>query len=177
MFLINIFLKFCLDIKPAVVIEKPEIEAYCEEPIPTAVEKNTADACISTSPIPFMDKECQANYEPQAEQTKNENDQLKMENQCTNDSKSTQTKPKTVRDSACSPVPPRVTKSKLINVKLDTKTNCNGCQCTKNTANVTSYSSIKFYTTIALAGLFSFLVAVTQFSPEIHKTYPRPPPL
>lgn len=173
-FLINFI---CLDIKSAVVIEKPEIEAFGEEPIPAAVEKSTVDACISTSPIPFMDKECQANYEPQAESNKNEIDQLKMEIKSISDSKSTQTKRKIVRDSACSPEPPRAAKSKFISAKLESGKVCNGCHCTKNTANASSYSSIKFYTTLALAGLFSFIVAVTQFSPEIHKTYPRPPPL
>ncbi|KAF7488675.1 hypothetical protein SSS_05432, partial [Sarcoptes scabiei] len=46
-----------------------------------------------------------------------------------------------------------------------------------SSSSSSSYSSIKLYTSIALAGLISFLIAVTQFSPEIHKSYSRPPPL
>nr|XP_027196214.1 uncharacterized protein DDB_G0286591-like [Dermatophagoides pteronyssinus] len=237
------------DQKPAVVIEKPEIEEQLQQQPSSmlnvvAVEK--ADACTATSPIPFLDKECQViNDELQTCYNNNEKDDKTTNNDdkksVTKQNKCTETRSTHMIDSSCQPMscPPSPTSttslctssnkkgkdskatiptikikpnrsvrksennnvddiirrspSPLLMKKLSVSNNkiglvskststssittiCNNCTCGHNN-NSSSYSSIKFYTSIALAGLLSFLIAVTQFSPDIQKTYPRPPPL
>ncbi|KAH9500998.1 hypothetical protein DERF_011871 [Dermatophagoides farinae] len=233
------------DQKPAVVIEKPEIEAFGDEqlqqqPIVNVMVVEKADACTATSPIPFLDKECQV-IDELLQMGNNNNDEKDDEiyaRSVTKQNKCTETRSKQMIDSSCEPMscPPSPTPKSSTNKKCkDSKatiptikikpnrsirkfenniddimarrspsplmmkksSNIIGssvstqstqstsatittvCQCGHNCQNNNSspYSSIKFYTSIALAGLLSFLIAVTQYSPEIHKTYPRPPPL
>ena len=141
--------------KPPMVIEKPEIEAYCEQLAPKA------DACISTSPLPFSDKE----------ELLDECDGHNVTNVMllsVNESKSTQTAVKKVKDTACN-----TTKTGPIG-STGGELTCKSCgRCTSNTYS----NSFKFYTSLAIAGLFAFFFAVTHFSPEIHKSYSRPPPI
>ncbi|OTF75200.1 hypothetical protein BLA29_000239 [Euroglyphus maynei] len=219
------------DQKPAVVIEKPEID---DEQL-SIVEK--VDACTATTPVPFLDKECQVIDELLSIGNNNNDDGNNNERNVTNQNKSTETRSKLLIDSSCqpmsappSPIPTNQSSGKKVKATIPTikikpnrsvrklennpnddddgidirrspsplkKSNnnnnigflskststssiCMNCTCGHNNNNSTtsSYSSsIKFYTSIALAGLLSFLIAVTQFSPEIQKTYPRPPPL
>lgn len=151
---------------PAAVIEKPEIEAYCERAL-MAVEK--ADA--ATSPIPFLEEE----IDDDAQKTGEDEHQEVLMKSCsmqTNECKSTQTITKSVSDSStCTDKPEKSSsKSACSNVSV--------CKCSCSAVSAKSYSSnFKFYTSLALAGLFAIFFAVSTFSPEIHKSYSRPPPL
>lgn len=149
-------------LKPAVVIEKPEIEAYCERAL---VEK----ADVATSPIPFLEEEID-----DEKKTEKEDEQAVVAKSCaaqTIESKSTQTAPKSVADSACMTAAHH--SESTTGGKSCSLAACKSCA----SASANSYSSIKFYTSLALAGLFAIFFAVSQFSPEIHKSYSRPPPL
>jgi len=130
-----------------VVIEKPEIEAYSEDALSGKTD-------VATSPIPFLEDKID-DTEAQA---------------CvpSSESKSTQTAEKSVTNSGCM----------TANGTQSTEQNKTSSLVCKSCGGATnSYSSIKFYTSLALAGLFAIFFAVTQFSPDIHKTYSRPPPI
>ena len=123
-------------------------EPFCEEEQALVYK---ADA--STSPIPFLDEKI--------DETEHKTCPSTIESKCT------QTVSKSVADSGCmtGPQSEHVSSGTCVLV-------CKTC------GNATkSYSSIKFYTSLALAGLFAIFFAVTQFSPEIHKSYSRPPPI
>ncbi|KAI2804252.1 hypothetical protein BLOT_003231 [Blomia tropicalis] len=147
-------------LKPPVVIEKPEIEAYGEQEQPIKTD-------VSTSPIPFLDEKIDELNEKVVDTSSTTTTTTSTTEKI--ECKSTQTATKSVVDSACMTTNDGQDNSKVTSCTMV-------CQsCGTSTAN--SYSSIKFYTSLALAGLFAFFFAVTQFSPDIHKTYTRPPPI
>ena len=149
-----------LVLKPPVVIEKPEIEAYGEQEQPIKTD-------VSTSPIPFLDEKIDELNEKVVDTSSTTTTTTSTTEKI--ECKSTQTATKSVVDSACMTTNDGQDNSKVTSCTMV-------CQsCGTSTAN--SYSSIKFYTSLALAGLFAFFFAVTQFSPDIHKTYTRPPPI
>ena len=150
----HICLIYCqiLVLQPAVVIEKPEIEeSFGEDEQKERALVYKTDA--STSPIPFLEEKNDKTKQPATTMTQTS----------LIDCKSTQTVIKSMADSGCMS-------------ESNSATGSYSLVC-KTCGNTKKYSSIKFYTSLALAGLFAILFAVTQFSPEIHKSYSRPPPI
>src|SRR6218665_1708691 len=82
------------------------------------------------------------------------------------------------KDASCSPIPflmeQYTRNSQQISENPDKCLNCSNLSIKQNSK---TFSSFKFYTSIALSGLLAIFVAVSQFTPEIEKTYSRPPPI
>lgn len=175
-FLINCCLFFHFLVNPAVVIEKPKIEASCELACLVVEKTDTA-----TAPILFLEEE---NDRVDKKTVKNKTKDKIMIKICPSQKnyhcKSTQTTAKLMFDNGTCVINNTCTfeseDDSRSNKKSYSKVVCK-CSCTKNVSDKSNSSNIKLYTSLALAGLFAIFFAVSSFSPEIYKTYSWPPPL